>query len=148
MLRHSCHMLPLNWCWYVSQKERRCDTHILLPVVKSQNRKAVCKCNGCDPVEQSDVPRDLWRCRLVGVSDLCHRPPEAADCTVVTKSKVDCSHLTPEQVEAHMQAFKDQVPSHLSTPFQSFATCSVNVFCCGPLALRLQNLDPASALSN
>ena len=37
--------------------------------------------------------------QVVGVSDLCDYPPEARDKRVVSRSKVDASVLTSEQVE-------------------------------------------------
>jgi len=46
--------------------------------------------------------------RVVGVSDQCDCPAEAAQLPVVSRSRVDCRSLTPAQVEAAMQAFKQQ----------------------------------------
>ena len=41
--------------------------------------------------------------RVVGVSDLCDYPPEVRSKPVVSRSKIDVSVLTSEQVEAEMQ---------------------------------------------
>ena len=51
--------------------------------------------------------------RVVGVSDQCDWPPEAAERPAVSRSRVDCRTMTPAQVEAQMQAFKQQArPAH------------------------------------
>ena len=48
-------------------------------------------------------------CRVVGVSDHCDWPPEAAQLPKVSRSRVDCRSMSPAEVEAQMQLCKQQV---------------------------------------
>lgn len=47
--------------------------------------------------------------RVVGVSDHCDWPPEAAALPKVSRSRVDCRSMSPAEVEAQMQSYKQQV---------------------------------------
>lgn len=61
---------------------------------------------------------------MVGVSDQCDWPAEAAERPVVTRSRVDCHGLAPAEVEARMQSFKQQAGAPAPPPRPAASCCA------------------------
>ena len=47
-----------------------------------------------------------WSCRVAGVTDLCDFPSKAKSLPKVSRSLIDTSKMSMEEVEEHMQDFK------------------------------------------